>query len=107
MLFRSFTRGRLGLKWTISHLDDVNTGAVAASATVAPNTFNYQAARTRIGVNATYALSRRYSLYASLVDWGGFVQDLRRYSPTTPYYAQPTRRQELGYYTNIGVRGNF
>lgn len=103
----NFTRGRLGLKWTISHLADVNTGAVAASATVAPNTFNYQAARTRIGVSATYSLSKRYTLYASLVDWGGFLQDLRRFSPTTPYYAQPTRRQELGYYTNIGVRGTF
>ncbi len=103
----NFARGRLGLKWTISHLDDVNTGAVAASATVPANTFNYQAKRTRIGVNATYSLSRRYSLYASVVDWGGFVQKLQRYSPTTPDYAKWTRRQELGYYTNIGVRGNF
>jgi hypothetical protein len=46
-------------------------------------------------------------VYASVVDLGGFVQDLRRYAPTTPYYAQPTRRQELGFYTNVGVRGSF
>ena len=103
----NFARGRFGLKTTISVLDDVRTGAVAASATVAPNTFNYQAARTRIGVNATYSLTRRYSVYASVVDWGGFVQDLQRYSPTTPDYAKPTRWQELGFYTNIGIRGSF
>ncbi len=103
----NFARGRLGLKWTISYSGDINTGAVAASATVAPNTFNYQAKRTRIGVNATYSLTKRYGLYASLVDWGGFVQNLQRYAPTTPNYARPTRWQELGYYTNIGVRGNF
>lgn len=103
----NFLRGRFAIKTTISHLDDVRTGAVAASATVAPDTFNYQAKRTRIGVNATYSLTRRYSLYASVVDWGGFVQDLQRYSPTTPDYAKSTRWQELGYYINIGVRGSF
>jgi iron complex outermembrane receptor protein len=103
----NFLRGRFGIKTTISHLDDIRTGAVAASATVAPNTFNYQAKRTRVGVNATYSISRRYSLYASVVDWGGFVQDLQRYSPTTPDYAKPTRWQELGFYLNVGIRGTF
>ncbi|MBI5768625.1 MAG: TonB-dependent receptor [Verrucomicrobia bacterium] len=103
----NFIRGRLALKWTISYTGDVKTGTVAASATVAPNTFNYQAKRTRIGVNVNYSLTKRYSLYASLVDWGGFVQNLQRYSPTTPDYAKPTRWQELGYYTNVGIRGSF
>ena len=103
----NFLRGRFAIKTTISMLDDVRTGSVAASATVAPDTYNYQAARTRIGVNAAYALSRRYSLYASVVDWGGFVQDLQRYSPTTPDYAKSTRWQELGFYVNVGVRGSF
>ncbi len=103
----NFVRPRFAIKTTISYLDDTRTGAVAASATVAPNTYNYQAKRTRIGVNATYSLTRRYALYASIVDWGGFVQDLQRYAPTTPDYAKPTRWQELGFYTNIGIRGSF
>jgi len=103
----NFVRSRISLKTTISNLGETRIGAVAASATVAPNTFNYRAKRTRIGVNAAYSLTKRYSLYASVVDWGGFTQDLRRFSPTTPAYARPTRRQELGFYTNIGVRGSF
>lgn len=103
----NFLRGRFAIKSTISHLGDVRTSAVAASATVAPGTFNYQKKRTRIGVNATYSLSRRYSLYASVVDLGGFVQNLQRFAPTTPEYARPTRWQELGFYTNIGIRGTF
>ncbi len=103
----NFLRGRFAIKTTVSHLGDVRTTAVAASATVAPNTFNYQKKRTRVGVNATYSLTRRYSLYASVVDWGGFVQNLQRFSPTTPEYARPTRWQELGFYTNIGIRGSF
>ena len=102
-----FVRGRLVLKWTISYLGDIPTGAVAASATVPAGTFNYQARRTRIGVNAQYNLNRRASLYASIVDWGGFVQNLQRYAPTTPGYARPTRWQELGFYTNVGARGTF
>ena len=89
------------------NLGDVRTGAVAASATVPANTFNYQKKRTRIGANVTYALTPRYTLYASVVDWGGFVQNLQRYAPGTPEYARPTRWQELGFYTNVGVRGSF
>ncbi|MFM8617274.1 MAG: TonB-dependent receptor domain-containing protein [Opitutaceae bacterium] len=103
----NFVRGRLVLKWTISYLGDIPTGAVAASATVPAGTFNYQARRTRIGVNAQYNVTKRTSLYASIVDWGGFVQNLQRYAPGTPDYAKPTRWQELGFYTNLGVRGTF
>ena len=103
----NFLRGRFAIKGTISYLGNVNTGAVAANATTPAGTFNYQAKRTRIGLNAHYSLSKRYLVYASVVDLGGFVQDLRRYAPSTPYYAQPTRRQELGFYTNVGVRGSF
>jgi TonB-dependent receptor len=103
----NYTRGRFQLKTTISHLGDTRTGAVAANATTPANTFNYQKKRTRIGANVTYQLTPRYTLYASVVDWGGFVQNLQRYAPETPEYARPTRWQELGFYTNVGVRGSF
>lgn len=103
----SFVRSRFALKATIAYIGDTNTGAVAASATIPAGTFNYQAKRTRIGLNGTYSLTRRYSLYASVVDLGGFVQNLQRYSPTTPDYAKGQRRQELGFYTNVGIRGSF
>jgi hypothetical protein len=103
----SLVRARFAIKGTISILGDIKTGAVAASATIPADTFNYQGKRTRIGLNATYSLTRRYSLYASLVDLGGFVQDNQRYAPNTPDYAKGTRWQELGFYTNVGVRGSF
>jgi TonB-dependent receptor len=103
----NFVRGRLSLKWTISYQGDINTGAVATSATVPAGTSNFQAKRTRIGVNAAYSITKNYSVYASIVDWGGFVQNLQRYNSTTPNFARPTRWQELGYYTNIGVRGSY
>ncbi|MBL9201965.1 MAG: TonB-dependent receptor [Opitutaceae bacterium] len=102
----NFSRGRFQVKTTVSHLGDVRTGAVTGAA-VPADTFNYQKKRTRIGANVTYDLTRRYTLYASVVDWGGFVQNLQRYAPGTPEYARPTRWQELGFYTNVGVRGTF
>jgi len=58
-------------------------------------------------VNANYSLNRRYSLYAYVVDWGGFVQNLQRYSPSTPSYAKPTRWPELGLGSSLGIRGSF
>ena len=88
-------------------MGDINTGAVATSATVPAGTFNYQGKRTRIGVNGTYSLSRRYSVYASIVDLGGFVQSNQRYAPSTPEYAKGTRWQDFGFYTNVGIRGSF
>ena len=63
--------------------------------------------RTRWGANAQYSLTKRYSVYASATDIGGFEQNLRRYAPTTPEYARGQRMQELGYYITLGVRGTL
>lgn len=103
----NFVRPRFFIKGTISHLGDTRRGAIARSATVPADTFNWQAKRTRIGINAQVSLTRRYSVYASVVDLGGFVQNQQRYAPTTPDYAKGQRWQELGYYTNVGVRGTY
>lgn len=34
-------------------------------------------------------------------------KNLQRYASGTPDYAKGMRRQELGFYTNVGVRGTF
>jgi TonB-dependent receptor len=105
----NYVRRRLTVKFTVSHLGDMRRGAVAVNAAngIPANTFNYQAKRTRYGLTINYALSRRYALYASATDIGGFVQDQQRYAPDTPDYAKGQRWQELGFYTNIGVRATF
>ena len=105
----NFVRPRFFIKATVSHLGDMRRGAVAVNAAngIPPNTFNYQAKRTRVGINVQYSLSKRYSVYVSATDVGGFVQDLQRYAPDTPDYAKGQRWQELGFYTNIGIRGTF
>ncbi|MES2691964.1 MAG: TonB-dependent receptor [Verrucomicrobiota bacterium] len=105
----NFARGRLSVKGTVSYLGDMRRGLVAVSTAngIPAETYNYQGKRTRYGLTINYALTRRYQLYASATDIGGFTQNLQRYSPTTPDYAKGQRWQELGFYTNIGVRGTF
>ena len=103
----NLVRPRFFVKFTVSHLGDTQRGLVAPSATVPAGTYNYQARRTRLGLNGQYSLSPRYALYASVVDLGGFVQNQQRYAPSTPEYAKGQRWQELGFYTNVGIRGSF
>jgi iron complex outermembrane receptor protein len=105
----NLVRPRFFVKVTVSHLGDLRRGAVGVSAAngIPADTFNYQAKRTRYGANIQYSLTKRYSLYASATDIGGFVQNLQRYAPDTPEYARKQRWQELGFYTNIGVRATF
>jgi iron complex outermembrane recepter protein len=105
----SLVRERFFIKGTLSYLGDTRRSLVAVSAAngIPADTYNYQGKRMRIGVNAQYSLSKRYALYASVNDLGGFVQNLERYAPNTPEYARGNRRQELGFYYTFGVRGTF
>ncbi len=105
----NFVRGRVSIKSTISHLGDTRRSLVAVNTAngIPANTYNYQGKRTRIGINAQYSLSRRYSLYVSVNDLGGFVQNQQRYTEGTPEWARGNRFQELGFYYVFGVRGSF
>lgn len=105
----NFVRERFFLKGTLSYLGDTRRGLVAESAAngIPANTYNYQGKRTRIGVNGQYSLTKRYSVYVSVNDLGGFIQNLQRYAPNTPEYARGNRLQELGFYYTFGIRGNF
>jgi iron complex outermembrane receptor protein len=105
----SLTRPRYFIKLTYNYQGEIRTGAAAVNAAngIPPETYNYQAEKKRLGVSAQYSFSKRYSVYLSIVDATGYVQDLRRYAPNTPEYAKSSRLQELGYFTTIGVRGTF
>lgn len=105
----NLVRPRFFIKATVSYLGDTKLGLVSVSTAngIPADTYNYQAKRTRYAVNAQYSLSRRCSLYASITDIGGFVWDRQRYAPNTPDYAKYYRRQESGFYTSLGVRGEF
>ena len=86
---------------------DSRRSLVAASASVAPNTYQYLTARTRWGINAQYSLSKRYSVFLSSNDIGGGVFATNQHAPETPNFVKPLRVYEDVYYTAIGIKGQF
>ncbi|MES2696884.1 MAG: TonB-dependent receptor [Verrucomicrobiota bacterium] len=103
----NFIRPRYFVKLSVTHQGETRRDLVAASATVPANTYNYQAERTRWALSAQYSFSKRYALYGSISDIQGGVGSGLRFAPGTPEYAKYTRYQELGYYTTIGIKGQF
>lgn len=105
----SLIRPRFFVKCTYNFQGEIRTGAAAVNVAngIPANTSNYQGAKRRLGVDAQYSLSKRFSAYVAIVDLLGFEQVVRRYAPNTPDYAKPSRLQELGYFTTVGVRGEF
>ena len=103
----SLVRPRFFIKATVSHLGDIPRLAVAQNATTPAGTFTYELKQTRIGLNAQYSLTKRYAVYVSLADLEDRIWHLQRWGPGIPDYAREQRRLNLGYYTNIGIRGTF
>ena len=102
-----FIRSRFAIKSTITYTGCSRISAVTPSATIPANTYTYIKQFTRIGLDAQYAINRHYAIYASATDLQDSLMVTERYTPDTPGYARPARRQQLGFYTHIGVRGSF
>lgn len=101
-------RPRYFVKLTWKYQGDTRRSIQTPSATTPPDTYTYLGARTRWGLNVQYSLSKRYALYLSADDIGGGVfKNSLRYAPNTPEYAKPGRIYENGWYTTVGVRGQF
>jgi iron complex outermembrane recepter protein len=105
----SLVRPRYFVKVTYNYQGEIRTGSAAVNAAngIPPNTSNYQGEKRRLGIDAQYSFHKRLSAYVTIVDVLGFEQWVKRYAPDTPGYARPSRLQELGYFTTIGIRGEF
>jgi outer membrane receptor protein involved in Fe transport len=103
----NLVRSRFYVKISCSHQGDTRRGLVAPSATVPDGTYNYLGARTQVGISAQYSLSRRFAIFMAASDLKGGEARALRYAPGTPEYAKPTRVQENGYYTTLGIKGEF
>jgi TonB-dependent receptor len=71
------------------------------------STYEYQAASTRYGISAEYALTKKFALY---VNWDDvFAKDrlVYRRAPDTPAFAQAYQRYVTPSYIVIGVKGSF
>lgn len=71
------------------------------------STYEYQAAYTRYGISAEYAVNKKFSLY---MNWNDvFAKDrlVYRRAPNTPDFAQTYQRYVSPSYIVLGVKGRF
>jgi iron complex outermembrane receptor protein len=102
-LNRSRFSGRLS--WT--YMEELRLSAVAQSATVPAETYNYRPARTTMDINAEYRLSRRFALYATCRNLTDEPLITARYASTTPEYARAVQVNRPGAFITFGIKGDF
>ena len=71
------------------------------------STYEYQAAYTRYGINAEYALSKKFSLYMSWDDVFAKDRLVYRRASDTPAFAQTYQRYVTPSYIVVGLKGTF
>lgn len=103
----SFARGRLKLSTTVTHRSQQTQVALAQSATVPADSFQYLAAATRWNINGEYSVNRWLSVFFVINDVEPYENPQLRYGPTTPDYARTLRSIREGSFTSIGVQGKF
>jgi iron complex outermembrane receptor protein len=103
----NFIRSRLYLKLNVTRQALTRRALVAPSATVPAGTYNYLAARTIWSLSGQYSLSRRFALFGAINDIHGGERGTLRYAPGTPEYARRSQFIRQGYYTTLGVKGEF
>ena len=102
-------RERFFIKATLSYQGETRRASVDPSVAngIPANAYLYQGKRVRLGITTQYSLSRRYAIYASIMDVGGFDQEQFRYAPGTPDYAKGQRLTKIGTFVTLGIKGTF
>lgn len=105
----SLIRPKYFVKLTYNYRGATRTGTEAPNVAngIPENTVTYSPVIERYGLDMQYNISKRIGLYLTMTNLKGFTHDSKRFAPDTPAYARTYFRQELGYYTTIGVRGEF
>jgi TonB-dependent receptor len=109
----NYIRPRFSVRLTAAYQAETKRAEVvvipgtSAEGFIPQSTYEYQAAYTRYGISAEYALSKTFALY---VNWDDvFAKDrlVYRRAPDTPAFAQTAQRYVSPSYIVIGVKGSF
>ena len=92
----------MSAKWNYRGLN-----RLAASPVFGPDAFQYYASRITLALNASYQMTPRLSLAASVNNVFNVPEVLRRFGSETPAYAKQIRTSEFGVAMAIGVKGSF
>lgn len=109
----NYIRPRFSVRLTAAFQAETKKAAViavpgtSAEGFIPPSTYEYQAAYTRYGMSAEYALNKKLSLY---MNWNDvFAKDrlVYRRSSDTPVFAQTYQRYVSPSYIVLGIKGRF
>ena len=109
----NYIRPRFSVRLTAAYQAETKRAEVvvvpgtSAEGFIPQSTYEYQAAYTRYGISAEYALSKTFSLY---MNWDDVLAEDRlvyRRAPDTPAFAQTYQRYVSPSYIVFGVKGRF
>ncbi len=109
----NYIRPRFSVRLTAAYQAETKRAAVLATpgtqaeGFIPPSTYDYQAASTRYGISAEYALSKKFAVYMNWDDVFAKDRFLYRRAPDTPAYAQTAQRLVNPSYIVIGLKGSF
>jgi TonB-dependent receptor len=109
----NYIRPRFSVRLTCAYQAETKRAAVlvtpgtSVEGFIPQSTYEYQAASTRYGISAEYALNKRFSVY---MNWNDVVAKDRlvyRRAPDTPDFAQTFQRYVTPSYIVLGIKGRF
>jgi iron complex outermembrane receptor protein len=103
----SYARPRFLAKFNVAQTKWVRRSSVNPGATVLPDSYQYRAPQTRLGVSAEYRFSKRVTVYASVKNLLGTPVRNQIYSPGLPGFARPSNYQYVPAEYTFGVKGEF
>ncbi len=103
-------RPRYTIKFSSAESEETKRRSVGASASIPPNTWQYQGALKRWTLSAEYNITPHVGIYASLNDFrekGGYTIVQKRYVESTPAELRTNRITEWGMGLIVGIKGSF
>lgn len=103
----TFTNRRVSAKVSYNYTWFRRRLPAAASATVAPNSYNTYVPQTKVDVSLAYMVSKRYTFYVDVRNLNGAPQRSGTFAANTPEYARLDQFQYAGAAFTFGIRGDF
>lgn len=109
----NYIRPRFSVRLTAAYQAETKRAEVLATpgtqaeGFIPPSTYDYQAATTRYGISAEYALNKKFAVYLNWDDVLAKDRFLYRRAPNTPAYAQTAQRYVTPSSIVIGLKGSF
>lgn len=102
----AYTSRKFTANWKWNYRGSQRNGPVGG-ANIAANTFEYLDDRLMIDADATFTLSRRFSVFAAVRNLNNTPLVIQRYNPSTPEIAKNFRYNYYGTQWTFGVKGRF